>query len=116
MNVAAVRGIALALPEATESPHFESASFRVRGKIFATLPPSGECLHVFVADDERDLAAATAPHCVEKLLWGGKVVGLRVTLARVPPMLIRQLLEQAWARKAPKRLAAAICRSPARPA
>lgn len=30
---------ALALPEATEAPHFERTSFRVRNKIFATLAP-----------------------------------------------------------------------------
>ncbi len=101
---AAVRQLALALPEATEAPHFQYASFRVGGKIFATLPPEGEHLHVFVADDERDLALALAPECVEKLLWGGKVVGLRVTFARASPALVKRLLAQAWARKAPKRL------------
>ena len=30
---------ALAFPEATEEPHFEKTSFRVRKKIFATLAP-----------------------------------------------------------------------------
>ena len=34
-----IRAIALSLPEAQEHPHFDRASFRVRGKIFATLPP-----------------------------------------------------------------------------
>jgi len=43
MNVDKVRSFALAWPEGTEQPHFHSASFRVRGKIFATLPPRGIC-------------------------------------------------------------------------
>lgn len=33
-----IRALALSLPEAIEQPHFERPSFRVRGKIFATLP------------------------------------------------------------------------------
>jgi hypothetical protein len=95
---------ALSLPEATEAPHFHYASFRVQGKIFATALPDGEHLHVFVADDERDAAMAVAPACVENLLWGGRVVGVRVLLDRESPVLVKRLLPQAWARKAPKRL------------
>lgn len=34
IRLAEVRRFALALPEATEAPHFDYASFRVRGKIF----------------------------------------------------------------------------------
>jgi hypothetical protein len=34
-----VRQFALALPGAIEEPHFDMASFRVRGKIFVTAPP-----------------------------------------------------------------------------
>jgi len=34
-----VRQFALAMPEASEAPHFDMTSFRVRGKIFATMPP-----------------------------------------------------------------------------
>jgi hypothetical protein len=100
----AARRLALSLPEATEAPHFHYASFRVQGKIFATAPPDGEYLHVFVADDERDAASAVAPACVENLLWGARVVGVRVLLARASPALVKRLLSQAWARKAPKRL------------
>lgn len=33
-----VRRVALSLPEAIEQPHFDRPSFRLRGKIFATLP------------------------------------------------------------------------------
>jgi hypothetical protein len=32
------RALALALPEATEQEHHEMPSFRVRGRIFATVP------------------------------------------------------------------------------
>ena len=107
MKLAEARRHALSLPEATEAPHFHFTSFRVRGKIFATAPPTGEHLHVFVADDDRDQALALAPECVEKLHWGEKVVGLRILLERAKPSLVKRLLAQAWARKAPKALLAA---------
>jgi hypothetical protein len=104
MKLDAARRIALALPEATEAPHHQYTSFRVGGKIFATAPPAGDALHVFVDDDERERALALQPDCTEKLLWGGKVVGLRVSLAAAPAAFVRQLLAQAWRRKAPKHL------------
>ena len=37
-----VREFALSLPGATEEPHFDMSSFRVQGKIFATVPPGEE--------------------------------------------------------------------------
>jgi hypothetical protein len=101
------RRIAMALAEVTEEPHFEYTSFRVRGKIFATAPPAGEFLHVFVADEDREPALAVAPEVVEKLLWGGKVRGLRVALRRAKAPLVAQLLRKAWLRRAPKSLVAA---------
>lgn len=39
MTCAQFQKLALALPEATEEPHFEKTSFRVRKKIFATMAP-----------------------------------------------------------------------------
>ena len=108
MRIEALRSSALELPEATEQPHFHYTSFRVRGKIFATVPPGEDTLHVFVGDEMRDQALALEPHCLEKLLWGGKVVGLRVALAKAPSALVRQLLREAWRHKAPKSLHAQL--------
>jgi hypothetical protein len=55
-------------------------------------------------DAARRLALALQPGCTDKLLWGGKVVGVRVMLAKAPTAFVRELLAQAWRRKAPKRL------------
>ena len=104
MNVEQVRRIALALPSVAEEPHFDYASFRIGGKIFATLPPDGGHLHVFVDEEQRQVALALEPEVTAKLLWGKRVVGLRVQLAAAKPPLVKRLLEQAWSRKAPKRL------------
>jgi hypothetical protein len=108
MKIAQVRRFALSLPEVTEEPHFHYASFRVRGKIFATVPPEGEHLHVFVAEQEREIALAVDPEFVEKLHWGARVVGLRESLPKAKPGVVTRLLAQAWTRKAPKSLIARI--------
>ena len=107
MKLAAVRRFALSLPEATEAPHFEYSSFRVRGKIFATVPPDGLHVHIFVGDEDREPALEVHGEFAEKLLWGGKVVGLRVYLEKAEAGAVKALLERAWRRKAPKALLAA---------
>ena len=106
MKFEAARRLALALPQAEEAPHFDFTSFRIHKKIFATAPPDGLHLHVFVDDDERERAVALNAECMEKLWWGKKVVGVRVALAKAPAAEVRRLLENAWRRKAPKALLA----------
>jgi len=104
VKLEAARRIALALPEAAEAPHFDFTSFRVRGKIFATSPPGGELLHVFVDDAERERLLELHPEFAEKLWWGKKVVGVRVILAKADAAVVKAMLANAWRRKAPKAL------------
>jgi len=106
MDIAHARKHALSLPEAIEAPHHESASFRVRGKIFASVPPVGGLLHVFVDDLTRDAACAAMPDAFENLYWGKKIAGLRIRLAAAPEADVRRLLTCAWRHKAPKALVA----------
>ena len=108
MRLVDVRPIAMSFPSVTEEPHFDYTSFRVGGKIFATAPPDGEHLHVFIEEEQRQLAMALAPAVLEPLLWGKRVVGLRVCLGKARAPLVRRLLEQAWSRRAPKSLLAAL--------
>ena len=96
MTITQARRLALALPEAAEAPHFDYTSFRVRGKIFATAPPDGRHLHVFVGDEEREATLAGHPKSIEKLMWGGKVVGVRITLSKAAPDVVGDLLRHAW--------------------
>ena len=104
MKLATVRNFALALPEVTEEPHHHFGSFRVRGKIFVTVPPEQEHIHVFVSEQQREQAFAMYPAFAEKLLWGGKVVGVRVTLALALNPVVKSLVRQAWENKAPRAL------------
>jgi hypothetical protein len=107
MTLSQVRACALALPEATEAPHFHFTSFRVRGKIFATAPPDEEYLHIFLPAEERSAALAREPDFLEELSWGAKVVGLRVILASAKPPVIAELLAKAWSCRAPRKLVTA---------
>ena len=102
MKLDAVRTAALALPDTTEEPHHNFGSFRVRGKIFVTVPPDNEHIHVFVNEEHRELALAPYPDFTEKLLWGGKVVGVRVALAKAKPAVVKAMLAQAYEHKSAK--------------
>ena len=108
MKLQQARSYALSLPETTEEPHFDLTSFRVRGKIFATSPPGETHVHIFVDEDSRAPLIAAYPDSYEPLVWGSKVVGVRVTLARVDATTVCRLLLESWRRKAPKRLVSAL--------
>jgi hypothetical protein len=110
MKIDPIRAHALSLPEVTEQPHFDYSSFRVHGRIFVTVPPDERHVHVFVSEEERAVALALHAKFVEKLFWGGKVVGLRVNLARANAAAVNNLVRQAWQYKAPKRLLASAKR------
>ena len=108
MRIDQARRFALSLPEATEQPHFEKSSFRVRNKIFATVPPSGQYLHVFVDEHETRASVAEDPSVFEELWWGKRLSGVRVSLRPADPQRVFELLEEAWRRKAPRRVVAAF--------
>jgi hypothetical protein len=102
------RRLALALPEAAEEPHFDKWSFRVRGKIFATVPADGEHLHVFVDETLTDAVVTAKPTAFAQLWWGKQAVGVRVSLRAAGARAVAALLEQSWRRKAPRKLVAAF--------
>lgn len=108
MNIAQVRRHVLSLPEVTEEPHHHFSSFRVGGKIFVTVPPDQEVIHVFLSEQQRELALKLEPEYLEKLFWGGKVVGLRVVLAMAQLAMVKRLVSQAWSHKAPKAVLARL--------
>lgn len=91
---AQVRRLALALPGAEEVPHHGFPSFRVRGKIFATLRDPGY-LNVMLDPQEAPAAATLAAHACEELWWGAKLSGVRVALAQADAQLVRRLLADA---------------------
>ena len=105
MNVREERRLALSLPEATEEPHFHLSSFRVQGKIFATVAPDGSYMNVFCDDEQREVMVTVDPTAYESLKWG-KIAYLHVHIAAAKARDVKMLLRAAWERKAPKKLIA----------
>lgn len=98
-----VAQIALALPEAVEQDHHGMRSFRVGGKIFATVPDEQ---HVRIMVDQEDILAAVAeePQACAEGWWGKQLACVVVEIQRASRPLVRELLQDAWRRKAPARL------------
>lgn len=99
-----IRRFALSLPDTSEEPQLSCSFFRVRGRVFATVPPCRRHLHVFLSEQDSEYALAIHPDFVERLAWDGQVVGVRVQLADAVPKFVERLLSQAWARDAGQRL------------
>ena len=97
------RQLALGLPEAVEQDHHGRPSFRVGGKIFATLWDE-RTMNVMV--DEPGIRTAIERHhewCTERY-WGQRLAAVAVDLERAPADGLAALLTDAWEGKAPARL------------
>jgi YjbR len=92
------RALALALPGTVEQDHHGRPSFRVGGRIFATL---WDANHVNVMLDEPGIRTAvdTHPDCCAEVWWGKRLAAVRATLSVVDERLLFELLEDAWERK-----------------
>jgi hypothetical protein len=89
------RRIALSLPEATEQDHHGRPSFRIAGRIFATLRDED---HMNVMVDEPGILTAVQSHpdvCAE-VWWGKRLAAVRVTLTASDEGLLAELLSDAY--------------------
>jgi hypothetical protein len=98
-----VRQLALALPESVEQDHHGRPSFRVSGRIFATL---WDVEHMNVMLDEAGIRTAVeaAPGSCQDFWWGKRLAAAQVDLTVADEQLVRELLADAWEHKAPRRL------------
>jgi hypothetical protein len=88
------RRLALSLPEAVEQDHHGRPSFRVAGRIFATLWDED---HMNLMLDEPGILTAVQSHpevCAE-VWWGRRLRAVRVTLSAAAPELLADLLADA---------------------
>lgn len=107
MTQGEVRTLALGLPEAQEQPHFDRASFRVRGKIFATLPPSGDSVVLMLPVEIQSAALAAHPSKIRPLPQAWQSRGsTELVLEGIAEDEIAGLLASAWRKVAPKSLIA----------
>ena len=63
------------------------------------MPPDNEHIHVFLNEQDREMALAAYPEFTEKLLWGGKVVGVRIALAKAKTGAVKAMVSQAYEHK-----------------
>lgn len=74
ITVGAFRKMALAIPGASEAPHFELASFRAGGKIFATLSEKDARAMVKLTPEQQEMMTAAEPKIFQRIpnAWGDK--------------------------------------------
>jgi hypothetical protein len=96
------RELALALPDAAEQDHHGRASFRIAGKIFATLWDES---HMNLMLDEPGIHTAVqdSPEACSEFRWGARLRAVHVDLERIDPSRLAELLADAWERNAPRR-------------
>lgn len=100
-----IRALALSLPLAEEQPHFDRASFRVKGRIFATLPPGGERLVLKLLPEIKESLRQADPEAVIPLpgAWdrGGWT---ELAIRSMDDEKLADLVRLAWRQVAPKKL------------
>jgi hypothetical protein len=97
------RKLALSLPEATEQDHHGRPSFRVEGRIFATLWDQDH-MNVMLDEDGIRTAVQDQPETCSEVWWGKRLAAVRVDLREAEAAVLEDLLTDAWEGKAPPRL------------
>jgi len=96
-----VRRIALSLPEAEEKSHFDKPDFRVRNKIFASLPPGGKTVVKLTPEQQATMCGAE-PAIFQPIKGGwGRQGWTEVALAQADEVTLRSALTTAWRNVAP---------------
>jgi hypothetical protein len=99
MTAEDARRLALALPDTLEQDHHGRPSFRVDGRIFATIWDEAT-MNVML--DEPGIHTAVDAHpgwCAERY-WGKRLAAAAVDLPRAPERELTELLADAWEAKA----------------
>lgn len=100
---ARARDLALALPAATEAPHFHRLAFRTPRKTFATLDAAAGDLNLMFDQDLRDHFCELAPHAFSPVPGGWGRMGItRCELEAVEEAILVSALRAAHQLAAPK--------------
>jgi hypothetical protein len=93
-----VRRLALRLPDAVEQDHHGFPSFRVGGKIFATLPDD-TTLRAMLDEGGIRTAVHDAPGVCSEQWWGKRLAAVAIDLATADEALVARLLDEAHERR-----------------
>lgn len=104
ITIETFRTLALSFPEATEEPHFEKTSFRIKKKIFATLDANKNLGVLKFNEIEQSVFCASS----EKFFypvpnkWGQQGWTI-VDLTKVPEAMLQDALSVSYDTVAPKK-------------
>jgi hypothetical protein len=104
---AAIRGVALGLPEVEESTTNGSPAFRVRGRLFLHVWDDGDTLVIRVGRDEKGVLLAADPrrYFVNRAHENSPAVLTRLSANGAGDLAeLGELIEDAWRRCAPAAL------------
>jgi hypothetical protein len=108
-----VRALCLSLPETTEKETWGDdetpghPTFRVRDKIFVIMAVDGSGGSVKTSTEEQTALMASFPDAAHYAAYTGRFGWVDLDFRAIPDEVLRETLEGAWARTAPKKLAAA---------
>ena len=102
-----VKQLALQFAESTEEPHFEKTSFRVKGKIFATMNESDTTIVLkFTAIQQSVFCVFDSTVCYPVPNKWGKQGWTIVQLEKAELAFVEDCLKTSYCNVAPKKLAA----------
>lgn len=106
-SISSFRQTALAFAEVTEQPHFEKTSFRIKGKIFASMDSDNKRVTVKLPPNEQAVYLLMKPVFASPATgaWG-KQGWTRFDLTKVPAPVMREALKKAYETVAPAKKAA----------
>jgi predicted DNA-binding protein (MmcQ/YjbR family) len=111
MTGAEVRTLCLSLPEATEKAtwgdeeHAGHPTFRVRDKIFVIMADDESGASIKTSLGEQAELMSAFPDAARYAAYTGRFGWVDVEFAGIPDEVLREVIEGAWARTAPKKLA-----------
>jgi hypothetical protein len=98
--------IALSLPGAERSSHFDTIDVRVRNKIFCTLPGDGRMTVRMTPEEQAELMTESPQTFSAPPNYWGRQGWTFVRLDEADAEQLREVITDAWRRLAPKKLLA----------
>jgi hypothetical protein len=108
MRATTVRKFALSLPEAEERETWDTATFRVRNKIFVMFDEKERHLWIKSTHDEQKALITMNPDAFFVPSYVGSKGWIGVVVSNAERGEVEELLTEAWRLTAPKRLVAAF--------
>jgi hypothetical protein len=108
IRASTVRAFALSLPTAEERETWDTATFRVRNKIFVMFAEQERQAWIKSVHDEQQALIAQDPDAWFVPPYVGPSGWIGATLSKADAEEVRELVTEAWRMTAPKRLVAAF--------